>query len=374
MRSLLASLHQRAARALGLGAGLAAPAAACAAAVGAASAPAAAFATAAAGASLLVRAADADAAAKVVTKKSLLKPAPPAQFPMSDGTGPAPEAKWTPESRRVGLIGLKRGMTSLFDEWGRMIPVTVLQIVDCQVVRTHFHHPSGKYMVEVGAVEPLSDHVIPKPQLFHFRKYRVPPKRKIIEFPVTPDACLPTGVELTAAHLVPGQFVDVQATTIGKGFQGVMKRFGFGGLRASHGVSISHRSLGSIGQCQASRLRARLVAAAVADPGKVWKGKKMPGRMGGVKRTVQNLKVVKIDNVHNLVYVRGAVPGVEDAYVRITDAIRKSWINQAFPSGASVPFPTFLGDQTQLPREMHAPPPAEGTRDPFSRQRREIDA
>nr|KAJ3420575.1 54S ribosomal protein L9, mitochondrial [Polyrhizophydium stewartii] len=345
MRSLLASLHQRAARALGLGAGLAAPAAACAAAVGAASAPAAAFATAAAGASLLVRAADADAAAKVVTKKSLLKPAPPAQFPMSDGTGPAPEAKWTPESRRVGLIGLKRGMTSLFDEWGRMIPVTVLQIVDCQVVRTHFHHPSGKYMVEVGAVEPLSDHVIPKPQLFHFRKYRVPPKRKIIEFPVTPDACLPTGVELTAAHLVPGQFVDVQATTIGKGFQGVMKRFGFGGLRASHG-----------------------------DPGKVWKGKKMPGRMGGVKRTVQNLKVVKIDNVHNLVYVRGAVPGVEDAYVRITDAIRKSWINQAFPSGASVPFPTFLGDQTQLPREMHAPPPAEGTRDPFSRQRREIDA
>ncbi|KAH6566789.1 hypothetical protein BASA61_007296 [Batrachochytrium salamandrivorans] len=281
-------------------------------------------------------------------------------FPMSDGTGPTPKPVWTYNSRRTGLVALKKGMTSIFDEWGQMVPVTVLEVSNCQVIRTRFHGGSGKHMVEVGAVAQRRLHRVSRPQLYHFRKYQVAPKKKITEFQVTPDACIPSGVVLSAAHFVPGQFVDVQAKTLGKGFQGVMKRWGFGGLPASHGTSISHRSLGSIGQCQ--------------DPGKVWKGKKMPGRMGGVNRTTQNLKVIKIDNRYNLIYVKGGVPGVENCYVRVTDSIKKTWYKKTFPVGSEVPFPTFMGDVSTLPRELTAPAPEAGTRDPFSRQRREQDA
>eukprot|EP00842_Homolaphlyctis_polyrhiza_P006017 jgi/Hompol1/6416/HPOL_004040-RA len=241
-----------------------------------------------------------------------------------------------------------------------MVPVTVLQVEDCEVVRTRFHSGSGKYMVEVGAVNQIHEHRVRRPQLFHYRKYRMAAKKRLTEFAVSPDACLPSGVPLTVAHFVPGQYVDIQARTIGKGFQGVMKRFGFRGQPASHGVSISHRSLGSIGQCQ--------------DPGKVWKGKKMPGRMGGVNRTIQNLKVVKIDTVYGLIYVKGGVPGAENAYCRVTDSIKMNWYKKTFPVGSVVPFPTFMGDITTLPREMSAPAPVEGARDPFSRQRRERDA
>ncbi|EGF78386.1 hypothetical protein BATDEDRAFT_13292 [Batrachochytrium dendrobatidis JAM81] len=279
---------------------------------------------------------------------------------MSDGSGPTPKPVFTYKSRRTGLVALKKGMTSIFDEWGQMVPVTVLEVSNCQVIRTRFHAGSGKHMVEVGAVSQRRSYRLHRAQLFHFRKYQVSPKKKITEFDVTPDACIPSGVRLFASHFVAGQYVDVQGKTMGKGFQGVMKRWGFGGQPASHGVSISHRSLGSIGQCQ--------------DPGKVWKGKKMPGRMGGVNRTTQNLKVIKIDNQYNLIYVKGGVPGPENGYLRVTDSIKKGWFKKTFPENAIVPFPTYLGDVTTLPRESIAPAPSVGTRDPFSKQRRERDA
>ncbi|KAJ3115573.1 54S ribosomal protein L3 [Phlyctochytrium bullatum] len=144
-----------------------------------------------------------------------------------------------------------------------------------------------------------------------------------------------------------------------KGFQGAMKRWGFKGLRASHGVSISHRSLGSTGNRK--------------SPGRVWKGKKMAGRMGGKFRTVQNLKIVKIDTVYNLLYVKGAVPGPEDKFVLIKDAVRKGWYNECFPPNTSVPFPTFLGNVKELPRELLPPPPPQGAKDPLARARREVE-
>ncbi|KAI8607006.1 translation protein, partial [Chytriomyces sp. MP71] len=166
------------------------------------------------------------------------------------------------------------------------------------------------------------------------------------------------GTKLTAMHFVAGQYVDCQAKTTGKGFQGVMKRHGFKGLRASHGVSLSHRSGGSTGNRQL--------------PGRVFKGKKMPGRMGGKTRTVQNLRVMKIDTALNLIYVKGAVPGPEHKYVRVSDALRKGWFGLTFPEDAAVPFPTFTGSMTDVPRELLAPPPKEGEKDPLARARREV--
>ncbi|KAJ3329422.1 kynurenine 3-monooxygenase, mitochondrial precursor [Blyttiomyces sp. JEL0837] len=283
----------------------------------------------------------------------------PAQYPVSDGTETYVKPTWTPKSKRTGVLTLKRGMTSIWDEWGVLTPVTILQVVECEVIKSRWHNLCGSYVVEVGAVNHRRPLKMRRPQLFHFRRHMVPPKKKLTEFKVTPDAVLPSGTKLTSAHFVAGQYIDCQAKSMGKGFQGAMKRWGFKGLRATHGVSISHRSLGSTGNRQ--------------TPGKVFKGKKMAGRMGGKTTTVQNLRIMKIDTVHNLLYVKGAVPGPQDRFVRVRDAIRKGWYNKCFPEEAKVPFPTFMGDVTSLPREILAPPPPAGAKDPLARARREVE-
>ncbi|CAK5264675.1 unnamed protein product [Mycena citricolor] len=224
---------------------------------------------------------------------------------------PAPASpskpKWTPNSVRTGVIARKRGMTSLWTDQGARIPVTVLQLEQCQVtanIKTMRRDHTEYHAVQVAATDRPAK-TLSKSMIGHFRKAQVPPKRIVREFPVSPDAHIP----LSAIHFVPGQFVDVVAKGIGKGFAGGMKRWNFGGLAASHGVSVSHRSSGSTGQHQ--------------DPGRVFPGKKMPGRLGGKRITTQNLAVVRIDTSLDLVFVRGAVPGADDAYVLMSDAKKK---------------------------------------------------
>ena len=162
---------------------------------------------------------------------------------------------------------------------------------------------------------------VSKPMRGHFAKAKVEPKRKLVEFRVSPDALIEVGAELTAAHFLPGQFVDVVANSIGKGFAGVMKRHNFGGLRATHGVSVSHRSHGSTGQRQ--------------DPGKTFKGKKMAGHMGDVRVTTQNLKIVSVDADRGLILIRGAVPGAAGGYVLVQDAKKRA-------APKDLPFPAAL--------------------------------
>ncbi|KAI0273382.1 mitochondrial 50S ribosomal protein L3 [Gloeopeniophorella convolvens] len=220
-------------------------------------------------------------------------------------------AKWTPNSIRTGLIARKRGMTAMWDDHGARFPVTVLQLENCQVTAniTTVRKDSSEYHAVQVAASDRPEKTTTKQMLGHFKKAGVPPKRVVKEFPVTPDAHVPVGTTLSAAHFVPGQFVDVVANSIGKGFQGAMKRWNFKGLKASHGVSVSHRSAGSTGAHQ--------------DPGRIWPGKKMAGRMGGKRITAQNLHVVRIDNELNLLFVRGCVPGIDDAQVLVRDSKKK---------------------------------------------------
>ncbi len=209
---------------------------------------------------------------------------------------------------RSGVIARKLGMTRLFLEDGKQVPVTVLQLDGVQVVAQKTVEKDGYTAVQLGAglAKPKN---VTKPMRGHFAKAQVAPKRILAEFRVSPDNLLEVGAELSAAHYVPGQYVDVAGITIGKGFQGAMKRHGFGGLPASHGVSISHRSHGSTGQRQ--------------DPGKVFKGKRMAGHMGDVRVTTQNLQVVKIDPARGLILVKGAVPGAKGGWVFVKDAVKK---------------------------------------------------
>jgi large subunit ribosomal protein L3 len=215
---------------------------------------------------------------------------------------------------RSGVIAKKLGMTRLFMEDGRQVPVTVLQLDELQVVAQRTNDKDGYTAVQLGAGTAKAKRV-PAPMRGHFAKANVAPKRKLAEFRVSPDNLIDVGAEITADHYFAGQFVDIAGTSIGKGFAGAMKRHNFGGLRASHGVSISHRSHGSTGQCQ--------------DPGKVFKGKKMAGHMGAARVTTQNLQVVKTDSERGLIMVKGAVPGSKGGWVTIKDAVKKPFPDQA---------------------------------------------
>ncbi|MFA5539159.1 MAG: 50S ribosomal protein L3 [Gemmobacter sp.] len=210
---------------------------------------------------------------------------------------------------RSGVIAKKLGMTRLFLEDGKQVPVTVLQLDNLQVVAQRTAERDGYTAVQLGAGAAKAKRT-PAPMRGHFAKARVEPKRKIAEFRVSPDNLIGVGEEITADHYLAGQFVDIAGTSIGKGFAGAMKRHNFGGLRASHGVSISHRSHGSTGQCQ--------------DPGKVFKGKKMAGHMGAARVTTQNLQVVRTDADRGLIMVKGAVPGSKGGWVTIKDAVKKA--------------------------------------------------
>lgn len=211
-------------------------------------------------------------------------------------------------TRRTGLVAVKVGMTQEWDHWGVRIPLTVLWIDDCQVVQVKTPEKDGYLALQLG-IGSKRPKQIPGTLRGHFTAAGVPIKRKLAEFRVSPNSILPVGFPLTASHFIAGQYVDVAGTTIGKGFQGVMKRWGFAGQPASHGNSLSHRVPGSTGACQ--------------DPGKVFKGKKLPGRMGGKRRTVQNCLVWKVDPERNLLYVKGQVPGHKGNFVLIKDSVRK---------------------------------------------------
>ena len=220
---------------------------------------------------------------------------------------------------RTGVIAKKLGMTRLFKEDGTHVPVTVLHLDEVRVVAAKTVETDGYNAVQLGYGKAKIKNVS-KPQKGHFAKAKVEPSAKLVEFRVDADALLETGAQLSPSHFSVGQFVDVAGVTKGKGFAGGMKRWHFAGLEASHGVSISHRSLGSTGNRQ--------------DPGKTFKNKKMAGHLGQDRRTTLNLPIAAIDEDRNLVMVRGAVPGSKGGYVLLRDAIKRARpADAAFPAG-----------------------------------------
>ena len=232
---------------------------------------------------------------------------------------------------RTGLIATKLGMTRIFTETGDHVPVSVLRVDNCQVVAVRTQEKDGYTAVQLGVGKAKVKNVT-QPMRGHYAKAKVEPKRKLVEFRVSDNALIEVGAELSAAHFVAGQFVDVTGTTIGRGFTGVMRRHNFGGLRATHGVSVSHRSHGSTGQRQ--------------DPGKVFKNKKMAGHYGDTRVTTQNLRIVSTDGERGLIMVEGAVPGAPGGYVLIRDAAKRK-------HKSDLPFPAALRGQA-------APVAAEG--------------
>lgn len=210
---------------------------------------------------------------------------------------------------RSGVIAQKVGMTRIYNEAGEHVPVTVLRLDNCQVVAHRTAEKNGYTALQlgVGAAKVKNTN---RAMRGHFAVAKVEPKRKLAEFRVSEENLIEVGAELTADHFLNGQFVDVTGTSIGKGFAGAMKRHNFGGGRASHGVSISHRAHGSTGQCQ--------------DPGKVFKGKKMAGHLGSERVTTQNLKVVRTDVERGLIMVEGSVPGSKGGWILVRDAIKKA--------------------------------------------------
>ena len=218
---------------------------------------------------------------------------------------------------RTGVIAKKIGMTRIYNDAGDHVPVTVMQLDACQVVGQRTAEKNGYSAVQLGAGAKKAKRTT-KAERGQFAKANVEPKAKVAEFRVSEENLLNVGEEIIADHYFEGQYVDVTGTSIGKGFAGAMKRWNFGGLRASHGVSISHRSHGSTGQCQ--------------DPGKVFKGKKMAGHMGASRVTTQNLQVVKTDSDRGLILIKGAVPGPKGGWVFIKDAVKKP-----FPENAILP-------------------------------------
>ncbi len=236
---------------------------------------------------------------------------------------------------RIGVIAKKVGMTRLFQEDGRHVPVTVLALEDCQVVSHRTGERDGYFAVQLGAGEAKQKNVA-KPQREHFAKAQVPLKKKVAEFRVDgEDGLVPVGSTISAEHFVAGQMVDITGHTQGKGFAGAMKRWGFGGMRATHGVSISHRAHGSTGNRQ--------------DPGRVFKNKKMAGHMGARQRTQQNLEIVRTDADRALLFVKGSVPGAKNGWLLVRDAVKLP-----MPEGA--PFPgAILGDRKSAPEHEEAP-------------------
>ena len=226
----------------------------------------------------------------------------------------------TVNTARTGVIANKLGMTRIYDEFGRSVPVTVLQLDNVQVTAQRTVAKDGYSAVQVGAGKAKA-HRVAKAQKAVFAKANIEAKKKVVEFRVAEDAVLPVGLEIRANHFVAGQFIDVIATSKGKGFAGAMKRWNFAGLEASHGVSVSHRSHGSTGQRQ--------------DPGRTFKNKKMAGHLGVERVTVENLEIVQIDEPRNLILVKGSVPGVDNAVVRIIDAHKRA-------RPADAPYPAIL--------------------------------
>ncbi len=218
---------------------------------------------------------------------------------------------------RSGLIAVKLGMTRIYTEEGVQVPVTVLKVDNCQVVAQKTAEKDGYTALQLGVGVPKVKRLT-KAERGHFAAAKVEPKRKLQEFRVSPDNTMPVGSEVTVDHFVPGQFVDVTGTSMGKGYAGGMKRWNFGGLRATHGVSISHRSIGSTGNRQ--------------DPGKEFKNKKMPGHLGVETVTTQNIVVVKTDKDRGLILVKGSVPGVKGGWVSVRDAVKRK-----LPEGAPRP-------------------------------------
>jgi large subunit ribosomal protein L3 len=215
---------------------------------------------------------------------------------------------------RTGVIAQKVGMTRLFTEAGEHVPVTVLRLAQCQVIAHRNKDKDGYSALQLGAGSRKVKNVS-KAERGRFAVAKVEPKRRIVEFRVDEKDLIPVGSEITADHFVVGQFVDVTGTSTGKGFAGGMKRWNFGGLRATHGVSVSHRSIGSTGGRQ--------------DPGKTFKNKKMPGHMGVDRVTTLNLKVVQTDVERGLLLVEGAVPGVKGGWITVRDAVKKALPKEA---------------------------------------------
>jgi large subunit ribosomal protein L3 len=215
---------------------------------------------------------------------------------------------------RSGVIAQKVGMTRLFTEAGEHVPVTVLRLANCQVVAHRTKEKNGYVALQLGSGVRKVQRTT-KAERGNFAIAKVEPKCKLAEFRVDADALIPVGAEITADHFVVGQYVDVTGTSTGKGFAGGMKRWNFAGLRASHGVSISHRSIGSTGGRQ--------------DPGKTFKNKKMPGHMGVERVTTLNLKVMQTDVPRGLILVEGAVPGVEGGWITVRDAVKKTLPKEA---------------------------------------------
>ena len=236
---------------------------------------------------------------------------------------------------RSGVIVQKMGMTRVFTDAGEHIPVTVLKLDNCQVVAQRTQDKNGYTALQLGAGSAKVKNVS-RAERGHFAVAKVEPKRRMAEFRVSPENLINVGAELTADHFIVGQYVDASGTSIGKGFAGAMKRHGFGGLRASHGVSISHRAHGSTGQCQ--------------DPGKVFKGKKMAGQMGNVSVTTLNLRVIETDVDRGLILVRGAVPGAKGGWVLLRDAVKKS-----LPEGVPMPGAFKGGEAAAADKAEEAP-------------------
>jgi large subunit ribosomal protein L3 len=215
---------------------------------------------------------------------------------------------------RSGVIAQKVGMTRLFTEAGEHVPVTVLRLAQCQVVAHRSKEKDGYVALQLGAGSRKVKNVS-KAERGRFAVAKVEPKRKLAEFRVSDDGLIPVGAEITADHFVVGQFVDVTGISTGKGFAGGMKRWNFAGLRASHGVSISHRSIGSTGGRQ--------------DPGRTFKNKKMPGQLGVERVTTLNLRVMQTDVERGLILIEGAVPGVKGGWITVRDAVKKALPKEA---------------------------------------------